>query len=201
MDNTHKDIARGLLYTHARINDLTAKDLEGRSFLYALIELLEEKGVLKIEDLDKRKQVVAQRLFQQFKEKRQGLMYSEGDEDKYAFSGEKCPDCPSRVSACKAACCRLPFALSKQDIDEDIVHWEFKRPYLIAHDEDGYCVHLDRDTYKCAVHENRPVACRGFDCRDNKKWQVWEDYDKKQIHPDLDGSVRKWNDKFYELES
>ncbi len=54
--------------------------------------------------------------------------------------------------------------------------------YLIAHGEDGYCVHLDRDTYKCTVREHRTVPCRGFDCRNNEQWHVWEDY-AYQINP------------------
>ncbi len=42
---------------------------------------------------------------------------------------------------------------------------------------DGYCVHLNRETYRCEVHDKRPVPCRGFDCKENEKWKVWLDYD------------------------
>jgi len=63
----------------------------------------------------------------------------------------------------------FPFALSKQDVEEGLIHWEFGRPYLIAHDDDGYCVHLDRETYKCTAYEHRTVPCRGFGCQDNEK--------------------------------
>ncbi len=41
------DISQGLLYTHTRINDNTKKVLESSSFLYGLIELLSEKGMIK----------------------------------------------------------------------------------------------------------------------------------------------------------
>lgn len=57
-----KNLSSGLLYTHSRINDNTLKTLESTSFLYALIELLNEKGLLKIEELDDRKRQVAERL-------------------------------------------------------------------------------------------------------------------------------------------
>jgi hypothetical protein len=50
-----KDLSSGLLYTHNRINANTAKNLESASFLYALIELLIEKGLLTTEELDDRK--------------------------------------------------------------------------------------------------------------------------------------------------
>ena len=36
-----------------------------------------------------------------------------------------------RVHLCKASCCRLPFALSRQDVEEGIVRWDLGQPYLI----------------------------------------------------------------------
>ena len=45
----HQDLSSGLLYTHSCINANTTKTLEVASFLYALIELLSEKGLLTIE--------------------------------------------------------------------------------------------------------------------------------------------------------
>ena len=51
------------------------------------------------------------------------------------------------------------------DVEEGIIRWEFGRPYFIAHGEDGYCVHMDRNIYKCTVREHRTVPCRGFNCR------------------------------------
>jgi Fe-S-cluster containining protein len=76
-------------------------------------------------------------------------------------------------------------------VEEGIVRWDFGRPYLIAHDGDGYCIHLDRKTYKCKVYENRPVPCRGFNCKDNEKWKVWLDFDKKIINPELIEKIKK----------
>jgi len=54
----NKNLSSGILYTHTRINDNTKKSLESTSFLYALIELLNEKGMLSIEELDERKKEV-----------------------------------------------------------------------------------------------------------------------------------------------
>ena len=96
-------------------------------------------------------------------------MHQDPEYDKYTFDKEADVDCESRLDTCKAICCKLPFALSKQDVEEGIIRWEFGRPYLIAHGNDGYCVHMDRDTYKCTVREHRTVPCRGFDCRNNKQ--------------------------------
>jgi Fe-S-cluster containining protein len=189
-DNLRSKMAEGLLYIHTRINANTAKSLETSSFLYGLIELLNEKGLLTIEELDERKKQVAQRLVRNFVESGIGLMYQDPEEDKYKFEHQAEVDCATRLDVCRAICCKLPFALSRQDVKEGVVCWEFKRPYLIAHDKDGYCVHLDRNTYHCPVREHRPLPCRGFDCQDNERWHVWADYEGKVLDPGFIEQIR-----------
>ncbi len=193
------ELSAGLLYTHIRINNNTNKTLEVASFLYALIELLNEKGLLTIEELDERKKQVAERLVKKFIKSGTGLMYQDPEYDKYTFESEACVGCQDRLDICKAVCCKFPFALSRQDVKEGIIQWEFGRPYLIAHDTDGYCVHLNRDTYKCTVYEHRTVPCRGFDCQENEKWKVWLDYDKKLINPELMEKINQENNKIYAI--
>ncbi|CAG0953832.1 hypothetical protein METP3_00370 [Methanosarcinales archaeon] len=195
--NIHKDLSSGLLYTHNRINANTTKNLEAASFLYALIEILNEKGLLTIEELDERKKQVAQRLVNRFVDSGLGLMYQDPEYDKYTFDKEANVDCEGRLPVCKAVCCKLPFALSRQDVEEGIIRWEFGRPYLIAHGDDGYCAHMDRNTYKCTVREQRTVPCRGFDCKDNEKWKIWVDYEKKIIDPELMERIDRDNIKLY----
>ena len=70
-------------------------------------------------------------------------------------------------------------------------------PYLIAHEDDGYCVHLDRKTYKCKVREHRTVPCRGFDCRNNEQWHVWVDYEKKILNSEFEEQTDRDNSKIY----
>jgi Fe-S-cluster containining protein len=70
---------------------------------------------------------------------------------------------------------------------------------LIAHDGDGYCVHLDQATYRCKVYENRPLPCRGFDCHDNEKWQVWLDYQGKILNTQLIAENDEKLQEFYAL--
>ncbi len=180
--DSRKETATGLRYCHSRINDNTTKTLESTAFLYALIEILLEKGMLPVEELDSRKKKIASRLVEKFSQSGTGLMYQDSDLDKYEFDEEAEVDCQSNLAACKAVCCKLPFALSEQDVEEGIVKWNFKRPYLIAHDEDGYCVHLDRETFHCTIRDNRPLPCRGFDCRSSERWPIWENYSEKRVN-------------------
>ena len=126
---------------------------------------------------------MGKRLAEQFKKKNMGAVLQDPEYDKYTFQDGTEIDCENRVHLCKAACCRLPFALSKQDIREGVVRWDLGEPYLIDQGEDGYCTHLDRGTCGCTIYKNRPVPCRGFDCRNDKR--IWLDFENKIPNPDL----------------
>src|SRR5262245_17889280 len=178
-----QQVAEGFLYTHARLSENTRATLEASSFLYGLIELLHEKALISIEELDLRKRDVAQRLARKNSEQGVGVLLQDPEYDKYSFAGGVTIDCENRVHLCKAACCRLPFALSKQDIHEGTVRWDLGQPYLIAQDDAGYCTHLDRGCHQCTIHERRPVPCRGYDCRKDRR--IWLDFDNQIVNPDI----------------
>jgi hypothetical protein len=179
-----QQLTHGLLYTHSRLSNYSHRTLEGLSFLYAMIELLSEQGLLDVDALDARRQVVGERLSRQFKDSGQGALFQDPEYDKYDFADGAGVDCASRIDLCKAACCRLPFALSKQDIREGIIRWDLGQPYLIDQGKDGYCNHMDRCTGRCTVYEQRPVPCRGFDCRTDNR--VWLDFDRGVINPEIE---------------
>jgi Fe-S-cluster containining protein len=181
-----RQIANGLFYTHVRLSQGTNKTLEASAFLYSLIELLTEKGLITIQELDERKKTVGERLAAQLKEKGLGVMLQDPEEDKYGFQGEVKIDCASRLHLCHAACCGLRFALSKQDIHEGVVHWDLGHPYLIAQDGDGYCIHLERSTCRCTVRDHRPVPCRAYDCRNDKR--IWNDFENQIVNPNIQRS-------------
>ena len=76
--------------------------------------------------------------------------------------------CHKYISQCKAKCCTFIFALTHEEVDKGIIAWNKDKPYFIARDkEDGYCPHLNRDTWQCNEWENRPLRCRRYDCRDD----------------------------------
>lgn len=49
------------------------------------------------------------------------------EHDKYNFEHEAQVDYQSRLHTCKVICCKFPFALSRQDVGEGIVCWDFGR--------------------------------------------------------------------------
>jgi hypothetical protein len=182
--NIYQQVAEGLLYTHTRLNANQRRTLEAASFLYALVELLDERGIITIDELDARQAVVAQRLAEQVRRDGDGAVFQDPEYDKYHFEHAAGIDCADRVSVCHAACCRLPFALSHQDVREGIVHWNLGQPYLIEQERDGYCTHLDRETCGCGIYGQRPVPCRGFDCRNDKR--IWLDFEARVSNPDIE---------------
>jgi Fe-S-cluster containining protein len=182
LDTLREEIAGGLRYAHTRANANTRKLLEIASFAYAAIDLLAEKGLLQIEELDERKKTIGGRLVEKFIDQGMGITHQEKEQDKYTFEAVQI-DCESRLHLCKAACCKLGFALSKQDVEEGIVKWNFARPYFIAQAADGYCIHMDRTKLNCTIHAHRPVPCRGYDCR--KDTRIWADFEERIVSPEL----------------
>ena len=184
-----QEVAAGLLYVHSRANANTSKLLEVASFSYALMELLMERGIISVEELDDRKRVVGERLLEKFTENGMGVAVTKDGADKYAYQSTVQIDCESRIPLCRAACCRLRFALSVQDVEEGRVKWELGRPYMIRHDADGYCHHLDRRRQGCGIYDERPVVCRGYDCR--KDTRIWADFENRVVSPELENLFPK----------
>jgi len=178
------EVAEGFRYAHFRADANTGKLLEVASFLYAAIDLLNQKGLLDIAELDEHKKRAAANLVEKFSERGMGVVYQKPEYDKYQFAGQVEIDCESRVHICHAACCKMRFALSKQDVEEGIVRWDFSVPYLIARDPDGYCQHLHREKKSCTIHPHRPVPCRAFDCRKDRR--IWLDFENMVVNPQID---------------
>jgi len=180
---SRQELSDALLFAHSRINSNVFRTLESSSFLYALVELLNEKGLLTIEELDTRKALVAERLKQQYRQRGMGVVTQDPEIDKYAFEATVEIDCASKIPYCRASCCRLPFALSKQDLSERIVHWDISRPYMIEQGPANYCCHLNRESSCCTIRDHRPVPCRGYDCRADER--IWVDFENNIVNPDI----------------
>jgi Fe-S-cluster containining protein len=118
-----------------------------------------------------------------------GVVLQDPDRDKYGYQPEAQINCADRIHLCKAACCRMTFPLSRQDIAEGIIKWDLETPYLIARTQDGYCRHLDRSACKCTVRQHRPIPCRAYDCREDTR--IWSDFENYVINRELDDLFRK----------
>ena len=180
-DEARNEIAEGLRYLHFRADANTNKLMDVASSLHAAIDLLKKKGLLDVAELDELKKEATNNLVAEFSERGMGVIYQESEQDKYTFEGGAKIDCENRISQCKASCCKLPFALSRQDVEEGVVRWNFSNPYVIAHKPDGYCQHLDQEKKCCSVYGQRPVPCRSYDCSKDKR--IWLDFENYVVNP------------------
>lgn len=182
----YSEVAQGLAYLHNRTNATTGRTLEAASFTYALIELLIEKGLISLDEIDERKKQVSERLLMRFIKHDVGVAIQEPEQDKYTFQQTVKIDCENRLHLCQAACCKMVFPLSYQDIAEGVIKWELSRPYRIAKEADGYCYHFDRQCKGCSVHDQRPIPCRAYDCRNDIR--IWLDFENKIVNPKINDS-------------
>lgn len=109
------------------------------------------------------------------------VQLADSSPDKYTVAPPEI-DCDRRLPICKAACCRLRFPLSAQDVEEGVVRWTIEKPYMNRQDERGYCVHCDATTHNCQVYQQRPSVCRSYDCRNDKR--IWIDFENRVINQD-----------------
>lgn len=181
---TPETLVRGLVYTHNRANANTAELHQLSMTIGAVVDLLVERGLLDREALEEREQAASEPLRRRFIDRGMAVAMQEFTTGKYEFHGGARIDCENRIPFCKAACCKLPLALSKEDVQEGIVRWDLGRPYMIAQAADHYCVHLDREQHRCGIYAARPIPCRGYDCRHDKR--IWLDFENRIVNPHLD---------------
>lgn len=187
-EELREEVVHGFLYAHSRANVNSSKLLEVASFSYALIELLSERGLITIEELDKRKEQVNQRLAEKFLEKGMGVALTKEEKDNTGKPVAAEIDCENRLALCHAACCKLRFALSVSDVEAGKVKWTLGQPYMIRQGADGYCHHLDRVSQGCSIYADRPFVCRAYDCRNDKR--IWEDFENRIVNPELQELIK-----------
>ena len=177
------EIINGFSYIHAQSGKTNYKVYDALTGIYALTELLIEKGIIGLSDLEKRKTRVREEILKAFQDEQIGVRLRNNDVPQEKIDEGVKIDCLERLPICKGACCKLTFSLSQSEVNEKIVRWDLGNPYMIARDSDGYCVHVNKKTFKCEVYDKRPKVCRAYDCRNDKR--IWLDFEKKIINPEL----------------
>lgn len=71
---------------------------------------------------------------------------------------------------CSTFCCRLLVRLKPHEMEPSDGHHAAKG--FIDKDEQGMCVHLDRETWGCSIWETRPQICREYDCNSDFLLQI-----------------------------
>ena len=100
--------------------------------------------------------------------------------DKYAVESAEI-DCAARIPLCGARCCSFEVTLSAQDVAERVLPFDIMQPYALPrHPETGRCACMNEHG-ACTVYEQRPGACRAYDCRRDPR--VWLDFDARVPAP------------------
>lgn len=176
------DLAQSLVVLHQRLGNRIVAENKLSAHVYALTELLISKGIVSLRDFEERKQGTLEQQMSEMNTHWEGAEVLTDQTDKYSVEPVSI-DCSSRIHLCKAACCRLHFTLSPQDLEEGVVRFNVRRPFHIAQRDDGWCSHCDKSTKRCNVHENRPIVCRTYDCRQDHR--IWEDFEQAIPNPEL----------------
>lgn len=182
--HTSSEVTAAFHEAYRRLGVEVTEVQEASTLLYALTEVMVGKGMVGIDELEHAKRSVRDRLDTHIQQAGMTVQLSADAPDKYAMQDATADiDCADRLHLCHAACCRLRFALSEQDVTDGTVQWTLSEPYLNRQGDDGYCAHNDPDTRGCGVYADRPAVCRGYDCRQDPR--IWLDFDHRVPNPDL----------------
>lgn len=175
------EVLQGFLYDHTRINLNTIETHGALASVEALVEVLVARGLVEREEYEARRAEASERLRGTFVEKGMAVAILEHGASKYAIEDAVEVDCANRLHLCGAACCRLPFALSKEDVEEGVLRWDLGHPYFIARAPSGSCFHLDPEARTCGVYGHRPIPCRKYSCARDKR--IWQDFAARIPNP------------------
>lgn len=177
LDGVERQLERSSLFTQTALGRLGLRLHEAERLLVGLLDILLAQGVVSAEQLDAAARRVADELVARG-EVPDRLVALRVDADAKAPLAPV--DCAARMHVCKAICCKLDFALSRDEVEAGKVRWDLGRPYAIRHEADGYCHHSDRATGRCGVYAHRPGICRTYSCE--KDGRIWKDFAAMELN-------------------
>ena len=168
---------RGWRFAHMLMTLTQIEAREALAFARAVGDVLMERGLVSREEMQGRlneaRQVVEEKPVPK-------VMLARGG-DKYALENNVPVPCLERLPICQARCCKYAFCLSEQDLDEGVARWDYGQPYWMRKRPDGYCMHSDPETFQCRIFEHRPLVCRVYDCREDRR--MWADFERRTLQP------------------
>lgn len=172
-----RQVERGSFFTHTALGENRLRLNEVESFTYGLIDTLLAKGVVSAEEVEQ----AAENVRGQLMSNDPGMGVALRVETEEAATREPVQvDCAARMHICKAVCCKLDFALTKEEVEGGKVKWDLGRPYFLRHEADGLCTHCERSTGKCGIYEDRPGTCRNYSCVNDER--IWKDFEKMELN-------------------
>jgi Fe-S-cluster containining protein len=177
MDGLDAQVERAQLFTHTALGENAARLAELQAMVHGLTDALLARGQIDAGTLADTVRQARDELQQRGEHQGPGtrLRLDGPDEPQDAMV-----DCASRMSVCKAVCCRLNFALSVPEIEAGAVRWDLGQPYFIRKRTDGACVHQIADGCGCSVYAQRPGVCRRYSCEHDAR--IWSDFEGRVLN-------------------
>lgn len=174
-----RQVERGSLFTHTIVSRNADQIHEAQSFLYGVIDLLIEKGIVTQDEVSQSASKVRQEMDEKGLTVGPGIaLRIEGDNNN---KDDFVPvNCSERLHICKAVCCKLHFALTVEEVESGQIKWDLGAPYYIRHESTGCCHHLDPNTRGCSIYGNRPGVCRRYSCARDER--IWKDFEKMELN-------------------
>ena len=172
-----RQIERGSLFTHSALSQQSARINEIESFLFAIIDVLTNKGITPPDDLKKAVEEVRKEMIEKGELSNPGLSIRVDDNINTEFIHVNCNE---RMHICKAVCCQLTFALSVEEIEAGKIRWDLGNPYMIRQEKNCYCTHINNENKHCGIYEHRPSVCKKYSCVADGR--IWKNFDRMELN-------------------
>lgn len=173
-----RQVERGNLFAHTALGENAVRLGELEVLVHSLTDTLLAKGVVSEGEIRGAMNSVQTELRQrnELPGVRTMVRMEKGDTQERPVE----VDCSARLHICRAACCRLDFALSVSEVESGKVKWDLGRPYFIRRENDGYCTHFNSASGCCGIYADRPGVCKGYSCAGDTR--IWKDFDKMVLN-------------------
>jgi hypothetical protein len=164
---------RGSLFAQSVASQQMARSNQAEAAIYGLIDLLIKKGALTTEEVTAAIEQTDREMREAGRQATQEVVIRE-DNSAPAVSADEI-DCAARIPYCKAACCKLRWPMTLEEVESGPVKWDLGRPFLNRQGAHGYCHQFDIESHGCGVYEQRPLPCRQYSCVDDER--IWLDFE------------------------
>lgn len=172
-----RQVERGNLFTHTVVSRNADRIHESETFLYGMIDVLINKGLISQEEISN----AAEKVKNEMEES--GEMVGPGialNADNTIVHEEVTVDCQKRYPICKGICCKLQFALTVGEVESGNIKWDLGQPYYIRQTASGVCIHQDPEAKTCGIYHNRPGICRYYSCEHDER--IWKDFQNMELN-------------------
>ena len=172
-----RQVERGNLFAHTALGEQALRVNESEAILNGLVDYLVEQGHVDSDGLlakveSARAEVAANRDVA-------GTGVALRVDAEAGSRPWRAVNCEERLPICQAACCRLRFALSADEVESGQLRWDLGQPYF-NRQRDGYCHCNDPATRACTIYDERPSVCRAYSCADDPR--IWKDFDAMELN-------------------